>query len=217
VKILAEPTILATSGEQGSFLAGGKIFIPIPQGTSGGIAQYTLQEKEFGVRLRFTPTVLEGGKIHLRVAPEVSEVSQSGVRITAPGVPPSIIPAITTREVSTTVQLHDGESFAIGGLIKNNATANVKAMPVLGEIPVLGALFRSTEFQSDRTELLFIVTPRLAHPGKREYPLPTDAYHEPSREDLYLGGRMEATPPNNPDDANRSTLVGPDVLEGNGP
>jgi len=217
VKILAEPTILATSGEQGSFLAGGKIFIPVPQGTGGGVAQYTLQEKEFGVRLRFTPTVLEGGKIHLRVAPEVSEVSQSGVRITAPGVPPSVIPAITTREVSTTVQLHDGESFAIGGLIRNNATANIKAMPILGEIPVLGALFRSTEFQKDRTELLFIVTPRLAQPGKRDYPLPTDALREPSREELFLGGRMEAMPPNPPEDADRRTLAGPDVLEGNGP
>jgi len=194
VKILAEPTILAISGEQGSFLAGGKIFIPIPQGTSGNVAQYVLQEKEFGVRLRFIPTVLEGGKIHLKVSPEVSEVSQQGIRITASGVPPSVIPAITTREVSTTVQLRDGESLAIGGLIKNNATTNVRAMPVLGEIPILGALFRSTDFQNDRTELLFIVTPRLVQAGKREYPLPTDAYREPSREDLYLKGRIEAVP-----------------------
>jgi len=90
--------------------------------------------------------------------------------------------------------LRDGESLAIGGLIKNNATTNVRAMPVLGEIPILGALFRSTDFQNDRTELLFIVTPRLVQAGKREYPLPTDAYREPSREDLYLKGRIEAVP-----------------------
>jgi pilus assembly protein CpaC len=194
VRVLAEPTILAISGQEGSFLAGGRIFIPIPQGTSSsGTAQYVLHEKEFGVRLRFTPTVLEGGKIHLKVAPEVSEVSQAGIRVTASGVPPSIIPSITTREVSTTVQLHDGESLAIGGLIKNNATANVKAIPVLGELPILGPLFRSTEFQSDRTELLFIVTPRLAAPGRRDYPLPTDAHRDPTRTDLFLRGRMEAT------------------------
>jgi pilus assembly protein CpaC len=198
VRILAEPTILAISGQEGSFLAGGRIFIPIPQGaSSSGVAQYVLHEKEFGVRLRFLPTVLEGGKIHLKVAPEVSEVSAAGIRVTASGVPPSVIPAITTREVSTTVQLHDGESLAIGGLIKNNATANVKALPILGEIPILGALFRSTEFQSDRTELLFIVTPRLAAPGKRDYPLPTDAHRDPSRQDLYLRGRIEATAPVN--------------------
>jgi pilus assembly protein CpaC len=199
VKVLAEPTILAISGQEGSFLAGGRIFIPIPQGSSGNVAQYVLHEKEFGIRLRFTPTVLEGGKIHLKVAPEVSEVSQSGLRVTASGAPPTIIPAITTREVSTTVQLRDGESLAIGGLIKNNATANVKALPFLGEIPVLGALFRSTEFQTDRTELLFIVTPRLAEGGKRDYPLPTDAHRDPSRADIYLRGRTESTGSEDPE------------------
>jgi pilus assembly protein CpaC len=194
VKILAEPTILAISGQEGHFLAGGKLFIPIPAAaTSGNVAQYTLHEKEFGVRLRFLPTVLEGGKIHLKVAPEVSEVSQAGVRVTAAGAPPSVIPAITTREVSTTVQLHDGESLAIGGLIKNNATATVKAFPMLGELPVLGALFRSTDYQNDRTELLFIVTPRLVESGKRDYPLPTDAHRNPSRNDLYLRGRTESS------------------------
>jgi pilus assembly protein CpaC len=195
VKILAEPTILAMSGQEGHFLAGGKLFIPIPQGAANGVAQYVLQEKEFGVRLRFLPTVLEGGKINLKVSPEVSEVSTAGIRITASGVPPSVIPSITTREVSTTVQLHDGESLAIGGLIKNSATGTVKALPILGELPVLGALFRSTDYQNDRTELLFIVTPRLAQPGKREYPLPTDAHRQPSRNDLYLRGRTESTTP----------------------
>jgi pilus assembly protein CpaC len=206
VKILAEPTILAISGQEGSFLAGGKLFIPVPQGASANnVAQYVLHEKEFGVRLRFTPTVLEGGKIHLKVAPEVSEVSQAGIRVTASGAPPSVIPAITTREVSTTVQLHDGESLAIGGLIKNNATATVKAFPVLGELPILGALFRSTDYQNDRTELLFIVTPRLAEPGKRDYPLPTDAHRDPSRADLYLRGRTESSAPDTSNSDHGST------------
>lgn len=204
VRILAEPTILAISGEEGDFLAGGRIFIPIPQGTSGNVAQYVLHEKEFGIRLRFTPTVLEGGKIHLKVAPVVSEVSQTGFRVTSSGAAPTVIPAINSREVRTTVQLHDGESLAIGGLIKNNATANVKALPFLGEIPILGALFRSTEFQSDRTELVFVVTPRLVEPGKRDYPLPTDAHRDPSREDVYLKGRTESSAQAQPDTA-RST------------
>ena len=206
VKILAEPTILAISGQEGSFLAGGKLFIPVPQASgSSGAAQYALYEKEFGVRLRFLPTVLEGGKINLKVSPEVSEVSQAGVRITAAGVPPSVIPAITTREVSTTVQLRDGESLAIGGLIKNNATASVKALPILGELPILGALFRSTDYQNDRTELLFVVTPRLVQPGKHDYPLPTDAHREPSRRDLYLRGRTESTTQPRGDVYERST------------
>jgi pilus assembly protein CpaC len=201
VRILAEPTILAISGEEGDFLAGGRIFIPIPQASTGSATQYILHEKEFGIRLRFLPTVLEGGKIHLRVSPSVSEVSQTGFRVTSSGAAPTVIPAINSREVRTTVQLHDGESLAIGGLIKNNATANVKAFPFLGEIPVLGALFRSTEFQTDRTELVFVVTPRLVEAGKRDYPLPTDAHRDPSRGDIYLNGRTESSTQPQPEDA----------------
>ena len=160
VKILAEPTITAISGQEGSFLAGGKIFIPVPQGgTSNGI---TLEEKEFGVGLRFTPTVLEDGLINLRVTPEVSELSQLGATVKALNGQVSVLPSITTRRASTTVQLKDGESFAIGGLIKSNITEAIRAFPLLGELPVLGALFRSNAFQTEKSELLFVVTPRLA-------------------------------------------------------
>lgn len=196
VKILAEPTVMAISGQEGAFLAGGKIFIPVAQSDGGGGRTITLEEKEFGVSVKFTPTVLEGGRINLKVAPEVSELNREGVGISAPGVSGlAVLPSFTTRRAFTTVQLSDGQSFAIGGLIKNNATTNIRAFPFLGEIPVLGALFRSTEFQTDRSELVFIITPRLVKPLPSDYALPTDSYIEPSRAAVILGGKMEGQPP----------------------
>jgi len=194
VKILAEPTITAVNGQEGSFLAGGKIYIPVPQMGSAGSVAITLEEKEFGVGLRFLPTILEDGLINLRVTPEVSELSQTGTPITGLNGQSSLLPSITTRRASTTVQLRDGESFAIGGLIKSNVTETIKAFPVLGEIPVLGALFRSTAFQNEQSELLFIVTPRLAQPLPPGAPLPTDKFIPPSRSELFFRGRMEGEP-----------------------
>jgi pilus assembly protein CpaC len=189
VKILAEPTVMAISGQDGSFLAGGRIFIPVAQDTNGKV---TLEEKDFGVGLRFTPTVLAGGRINLKVAPEVSELSREGVGISSSGSGGNaVLPLITTRRAATTVQLFDGQSFAIGGLIRNNVTTNVKALPVLGELPVLGPLFRSSDFQTDKTELVFIVTPRLVKPLPQTFPLPTDHFVEPSREEFFLQGKME--------------------------
>ena len=196
VKILAEPTVMAISGQEGSFLAGGKIFIPVAQSNGAGGQTITLEEKEFGVSVKFTPTVLEGGRINLAVRPEVSELNREGVGITAPGVSGlAILPSFTTRRAFTTVQLHDGQSFAIGGLIKNNTTTNIKAFPFLGEIPILGALFRSTEFQTDRSELVFVITPRLVKPLPPDYVLPTDNYVEPSRSDVIWRGKVEGDGP----------------------
>lgn len=193
LKILAEPTIMAISGQEASFLAGGKIFIPVKTGNNGEIS---LEEKEFGVSVKFLPTVLEGGRINLRVAPEVSDLNRQGVGISATGSSTTaILPSFTTRRASTTVQLFDGQSFAIGGLIKNNVTANINAFPLLGEVPVLGALFRSSDFQTDRSELVFIVTPHLVKPLPADYKLPTDPYIEPSRSEFFLGGKMEGTAP----------------------
>lgn len=191
VKVLAEPTLMAISGQEASFLAGGKIYIPVAQNSGGGASTITLEEKEFGIAVKFTPTVLEGGRINLRVAPEVSDLNAEGVGITANGQTSSVLPSFTTRRASTTVQLMDGQSFAIGGLIKNNVTTNIKAFPGLGEIPVLGALFRSSAFQSDRTELVFIVTPHLARPLGPDVHLPTDDYSEPNRFDFLWRGKME--------------------------
>ncbi|MFN9707807.1 MAG: type II and III secretion system protein family protein [Burkholderiales bacterium] len=195
IKVLAEPTITAISGQEGSFLAGGRIFIPVPQGGAGGTMTITLEEKEFGVGLRFLPTVLEEGLIHLRVTPEVSELSDVGASITAAGGQTSVLPSITTRRASTTVQLRDGESFAIGGLIKSNQTASIRAVPVLGELPILGALFRSSAFQNQQSELLFIVTPRLARPLPSPPLLPTDVGTMPTRSQFFLEGRLEGDRP----------------------
>ena len=191
VRILAEPTVMAISGQEGSFLAGGRIFVPVGQDNN----KVTLEEKEFGVGLRFTPTVLAGGRINLRVAPEVSEISREGIGISVQGFSgTSVLPLITTRRASTTVELYDGQSFAIGGLIKNSQSTSINGLPILGELPVLGALFRSTDFQQDRTELLFVVTPHLVQPLPANYKLPTDSVTTPSRARLFLGGRMEGEP-----------------------
>ncbi|RJG17812.1 type II and III secretion system protein family protein [Massilia cavernae] len=192
LKVLAEPTIMAVSGQEASFLAGGKIFIPVSQTNNGGIPTISLEEKEFGVAVKFTPTVLAGGRINLKVAPEVSDLNKDGIGITATGISgTAILPSFTTRRATTTVQLLDGQSFAIGGLIKNNVTTNVKAFPLLGEVPVLGALFRSSDFQTDRSELVFIITPHLVKPLPPDYKLPTDDYIEPSRAEFFLGGKLE--------------------------
>jgi pilus assembly protein CpaC len=193
IKILAEPTIVAISGQEGSFLAGGKIFIPTSSSSQGGFPTITLTEKEFGVGLKFTPTVLDGGLINLRVAPEVSELSQTGSPFTTVNGVTSVIPSFTMRRSETTVQLHDGQSFAIAGLIKNNVTETVKRFPILGEVPILGALFRSSEFQTDKTELMFVVTPRLVKAVSQDIALPTDSFTPPTRGEFFLEGKMEGS------------------------
>lgn len=192
VRILAEPNVLAISGQEGAFLAGGKFFIPVAQDNN----KVTLEEKEFGVGLRFTPTVLGGGLINLKVAPEVSELSREGIGISAAGIAgTAIMPLLTTRRASTTVQLHDGQSFAIGGLVRNNLVANLKGLPGLSDVPILGALFRSTDFQQERTELVFVITARLVKPlPAGSLSLPTDRFDAPSRAGVLLGGRLEGTP-----------------------
>jgi pilus assembly protein CpaC len=197
VKILAQPNVMAISGQEGSFLAGGKVYLPVAQSsTVGGGATITLEEKEFGVGLKFTPTVLAGGRINLRVAPEVSEFSREGIAVTATNiVGQQIFPLITTRRATTTVQLLDGQSLVIGGLIKSNIAGNIKAFPILGELPIIGPLFRSTDFATDRSEVLFVVTPRLVKPLTGPVQLPTDAYIEPTRSEVFLGGRLEGSPP----------------------
>lgn len=193
VKILAEPSIVAISGQDASFLAGGKIFIPVVTPSGSGTTTVTLEEKEFGVGVKFTPVVLDGGRIHLKVAPEVSELSKSGSPFTNIMGETLILPSITTRRAQTSVQLMDGQSLAIAGLIKNNATETVSRLPVLGEIPVIGALFRSNEFQTDRSELMFLITPRLIKPLGPDVALPTDAFTPPSRAEFFLGGQLEGS------------------------
>ena len=190
IKILAEPTLVATSGQEGSFLVGGKVFIPVPQSSGGGASIVTLVEREFGVGLKFIPTVLDGGRISLKVAPEVSEIGKSIIFKTT-GSAETILPLFTTRRVSTTVQLTEGQSLVIGGLVRNNITETVKAFPFLGELPIIGALFRSTEFTSDRTELVILVSPSLVKATNKAVTLPTDKFVQPTRAELFMNGKLE--------------------------
>jgi pilus assembly protein CpaC len=197
VRILAEPNIVAISGQPASFLSGGKIFIPVSQNNSGtgGGTTITLEEKEFGVGLKFTPTVLDGGRINLKLVSEASELSQTGSPFTTVAGVTAILPSMTTRRVDTTVQLGDGQSFVVAGLIKNNMTESLNRFPGLGEVPVMGALFRSTEFQTDQSELMFVVTPRLIKPLTTAVTLPTDNHIVPTRGQYMLMGTGEGAAP----------------------
>ena len=195
IRILAEPNIMAISGQQASFLSGGKIFIPVAQANNGGGVTITLEEKEFGIGVKFTPTVLDGTRINLKMISEVSDLSQTGTPFTTVGGVTSVLPSFSVRRADTTVQLNDGQSFVIAGLIKNNITETIKRFPGLGEVPILGALFRSSEFQKDQTELLFVITPRLVRPLAEVPRLPTDNYIEPSRGAIYLNGSLEGSTP----------------------
>lgn len=187
VKILAEPNIVAISGQEASFLVGGEILIPVQSNLGGP----RLESKEFGVGVRFTPTVLEEGRIHLRVSPEVSELVSITNSLTSTLGVSQPIPTFRTRRVSTTVQLRDGQSLAIGGLLQDDFREQVSRFPMLGEVPILGALFRSSNFQADKTELMIVVTPRLVKPLQTDYPLPTDAFVTPDRGEFLIHGRME--------------------------
>lgn len=188
VKILAEPTIVAMSGQEGRFLVGGKIFIPVNQ----ALGSTTYEERSYGVGLRFVPTVLESGRINLRVAPEISEPVKESVTA---GTSASL-PAFKSSLVSTTVQMAEGENLVIGGLLRDNINEIVKAVPLLGELPVLGALFRSSQYITERTELLIVVRPTLVKAVREAPKLPTDTFTPPTRSEFFMGGqRQGATPP----------------------
>jgi pilus assembly protein CpaC len=181
VSILAEPNLTALSGETASFLAGGEFPIPIPQGNNAIGIEY----KQYGVGLAFTPIVLADGRISMRVRPEVSELSNQG----AVSLGNFVVPALVTRRAETTVELGSGQSFMIAGLLKNKNTNNVNKAPFLGDIPILGALFRSTSFQRDETELVIIVTPFLVRPVSNQLATPVDGYRAPGDVQQFIGGQ----------------------------
>jgi pilus assembly protein CpaC len=192
-RVLAEPNIMAISGQSASFNSGGKIFIPVAHTRDIGGSTVTLEEKPFGVSLKFSPTVLEGDRINLKLVSEVSELAQTGSPFTTTDGVTAVLPSLTSRSIDTVVQLRDGQSFAVAGLIRNNVTETLSRFPILGEVPIFGALFRSTEFQKDQTELIFIVTPRLVKPAAA-LPAPTDYHGEPGRAAITLLGRAEGKP-----------------------
>ena len=186
-KTLAEPTLIALSGETASFLAGGEFPIPVVQSGGGGGQDgnnaVTVEFKPFGVSLGFTPTVLSDKVINLVVEPEVSSIDQAA-SINIGGLQ---IPGLQTRRASTVLELRDGESFAIAGLLQRDFSTTVNQVPLLGSIPIIGSLFRSSSFQKGETELLIIVTPRLVAPIKPEQVrLPTDRIYDPSEADVLL-------------------------------
>jgi pilus assembly protein CpaC len=187
VKVLAEPTLVALSGQEANFLAGGEFPIPIPQ----ALGTTTIFFKKFGVGLTFTPTVLGGNVISMRVAPEVSELDFANA-IVLNGF---VVPSITTRRASTVVELRDGQSFAIAGLIRSTVREKLSKYPMLGDVPILGTLFRSSEFRRSESELIILVTPHLVKPITSDTPvaLPTDDFVEPNDLDFYGFGKMERT------------------------
>jgi len=196
VRILAEPNIMAISGQQASFLSGGKIFIPVAQNAAGGGGtNITLEEKEFGIGVKFTPTVLNGDRVNLKLVSEVSDLTQTGSPFTTVSGVTAVLPSLTVRRADTTVQLNDGQSFVIAGLIKSNVNETIKRYPGLGEVPVMGALFRSTEFQNEQTELMFVITPRMVKPLAEAPRVPTDNHVVPSRAEVYLNGALESSTP----------------------
>jgi len=184
IKILAEPTLIAVSGQTATFLAGGEFPVPVPQ----GLGTVAIEYKPFGVGLTFTPTILSEKKISIRVVPEVSELDFSA----STRLEGYVIPGLTTRRASTVVELADGQSFAIAGLLKDNLRDEVSKYPFLGDIPVLGNLFRSRAYMNNETELIIIVTPKLVKPlDGKEAILPTNFYMEPNDLDFYLVGSMQ--------------------------
>lgn len=182
LKVLAEPNLVSLSGEQAEFLAGGEFPIPVPQ----QLGTTTIEYKPFGVALKFTPYVLSANRLRIQVQPEVSEISNQNTIGTDDGF---TAPSIITRRASTTVELAPGESFMIAGLIRDGMSSQINELPGVGEIPVLSALFRSTQFQRNETELVIAVTPYIVDPVKDgDIKLPTDDFRPASfTESIFFG------------------------------
>lgn len=190
LQILAEPNLLALNGREASFLAGGEFPFPTVQAGSG-VSSVTITFKEFGVRLKFTPTILSDGTIRLKVAPEVSALDfTNGLTISG-----FAVPALSTRRAETEVELRDGQSFAIAGLIDNRLTENASKIPGLGDIPIIGKLFRSRSVNKSKTELMVMVTPKLVKPlAPGQVPTMPD-FKKPFLDNSKFDGKSGEAPP----------------------
>ena len=187
LKVLAEPNLVALSGEKAEFLAGGEFPVPIAQGALN--SNITIEYKPFGVAVQFIPYVLAENRIRLTVLPEVSELSdEDSVQVS--GV---TIPALTTRRAKTTVELAPGESFMIAGLLRDEMSSILRQLPGINEIPILGALFRSSDYQRNESELVIAVTPYLVDPMKSsDVRLPTDGLRPPSTMEMMFYGALSS-------------------------
>lgn len=192
-KTLAEPNLTAMSGDTANFLAGGEFPIPIATsssgGTDGGAPTITIAFKQFGIALAFTPTILRDGLINMVVNPEVSAIDPT-TSVTTGGIN---VPGLKVRRAHTTVELRDGESFTIAGLLKDDYQNTINQFPFAGDLPVLGALFRSTGYQRDQTELVIVVTPHLVTPHRGYVSTPTDHFVPPSDFELFLLGQQRGS------------------------
>ena len=191
-KTLAQPTLVAMSGDTASFLAGGEFPIPVAQSAgevNNGVVSSTItvEFKQFGISLAFTPTVLDDGVINLVVAPEVSDIDPNA-SITTGGL---TIPGMKVRRAKTTVELRDGESFTIAGLLRDDYENAIRQFPFIGDLPILGNLFRSTSYQRNQTELVMVVTPRLAAPTRGPQATPADYFTPPSDFELFVFGAQQ--------------------------
>jgi len=193
-RILAEPTLTTLTGQEAEFLSGGEFPIPVPQDFS----RSTIEFKDFGVGLRFLPVVLDNDVINLKVNISVSELAQNNsVVLTQEGASSAFfVPSLTKRSAQATYELRDGQTIGVAGLINENLREVISKFPGLGDLPVLGALFRSQDFIKGESELMILITPRLAKPiDPNTITLPTDSFVEPSDADFYLLGRMEGNAP----------------------
>ena len=192
IRTLAEPNLVAMSGDTASFLAGGEFPIPVPAGDG----QVSISFRQFGVSLSFTPTVLDDGIINLKVAPEVSQIDTTNAVSIVGG--PSV-PGLRVRRANTTVELRNSQSFAIAGLLENNVSNTKSQVPWLGDVPVLGSLFRSSSYQKSETELVIIVTPRLVQPARdiRDLATPLDHSIPPNEAEFFFNGKLDHGAPHN--------------------
>jgi pilus assembly protein CpaC len=207
LRILAEPNLVAIAGEEASFLAGGEFPVPVPQGSSVGGTIVTIEWKEYGVRLKFTPMPMGGDKIRLRVTPEVSELDFSnGVQLQG-----FIVPALTQRRAETTVELASGSTIAIAGLLSDQIRAVARKIPALGDVPVLGALFSSTQYLKNETELVILVTPELVEGMNPDQvpPVPGQDLAEPNDWEWFFLQQLTGEP--KPDEDIRELSVKTDV------
>jgi pilus assembly protein CpaC len=186
IKTLAEPTLTTMSGDTANFLAGGEFPIPVNQYSSGGstLPTITIQYKEFGISLAFTPTLLQDGLMNMVINPEVSSIDPT----TSVQIGTISVPGIKIRRAHTTVELRDGESFTVAGLLSDNYQNNIRQWPFVGDIPILGTLFRSSGYQRDQTELVIVVTPHLVTPRRMVAATPADHFVPPSDFELFLFG-----------------------------
>ena len=191
-RTLAEPRLVTASGQEASFLAGGEFPIPVSQ----DLGEITIEFKEFGVALRFTPVILSDGRISLRVAPSVSEIASTSVIPAGIQGANFIVPNLSTRKLETTVELYDGQTIALAGLLQDNLRETIEKIPGLGDIPILGALFRSSGYRQMKTDLLIAITPHLVKPVKEgSIKFPGEYMQAPNAYEFYLEGRLEGRRP----------------------